>query len=147
MISSVADLVIISMLLRVLKDCSDTERGILTGYLRHTPDSLISGLNNMMTCSVIDDWFDSAFGFTEDEVARLLEETGLTDKADEVRKWYGGYSIGSESLYTPSSVLKHVARLLEDNDSRLQAYPVDQEVKDDLRYMLDVFEADEGWWY
>ena len=139
--------VIISMLLRVLKDCSDTERGILTGYLRHTPDSLISGLNNIMTCSVIDDWFDSAFGFTEDEVARLLEETGLTDKADEVRKWYGGYSIGRESLYTPSSVLKHVARLLEDNDARLQAYPVDQEVKDDLRYMLDVFEADEGWWY
>ena len=79
--------VIHSMFLSVLKDCPYTEKGILTGCLRISKESLITGLNNLTVYSVTGSEYASAFGFTEDEVMKLLHVADFEDKADIRRQW------------------------------------------------------------
>ena len=70
--------VVRSMLLSVLKDCPYTHKGILTGCLRVSKESLFTGLNNLAVYSVTSGKYSSLFGFTEEEVARLLKDTSRT---------------------------------------------------------------------
>ena len=103
--------VIRAMLLPVLKDCPYTAKGIITGCLRISKESLFTGLNNLAAYSLTADEYSSAFGFTESEVDRLLKDAGLEDKADVFRKWYDGYAIGNEHIYTPWDVISYARRL------------------------------------
>ena len=74
--------IIRTMFLSVLKDCPYTEKGILTGCLRISRESLFTGLNNLTVYSVTGKEYESAFGFTENEVMKILHEADLEDKAD-----------------------------------------------------------------
>ena len=109
------------MLLSVLKDCPYTEKGILTGCLGLS-GAEFTGLNNLAVYSVTSGKYSSLFGFTEEEVTRLLKDTGLEDKAPVVRQWYDGYSIGGVSLYSPWDVVSYVDILLADRDAEPENY-------------------------
>lgn len=47
---------------------------VLTGCLRVSKESIFTGLNNFKVLSIVDARFDEHFGFTDDEVKRLLAE-------------------------------------------------------------------------
>ena len=64
--------IIRTMFLSVLKDCPYTEKGILTGCLRISRESLFTGLNNLTVYSVTGKEYESAFGFTENEVMKIF---------------------------------------------------------------------------
>lgn len=50
--------------------------------------------------------FSDSFGFTQDEVDRLLEKVLLTDKRDILRDRYDGYTFGQRtSVYCPEDIL------------------------------------------
>lgn len=49
------------------KDNKNLSYGFLTGILRITQESIFSGLNNLAVNSVMDEEYDSFFGFTSDE--------------------------------------------------------------------------------
>ena len=51
---------------------------VLTGCLRISKESIFTGLNNLKVLSILDPRFDEAFGFTDDEVRRLLRDFGLS---------------------------------------------------------------------
>ena len=88
-----------------LKDNPHLQRGCLTGILRVARESIFSDLNNVIVCSLLDDKFNTSFGFTEAEVTQLLEDSGLSDRLTEVRLWYNGYNFAGETIYNPWSVL------------------------------------------
>ena len=136
--------VIRAMFLSVLKDCPYTEKGILTGCLRISKESLFTGLNNLAVYSVTGDKYTDAFGFTEEEVRRLLSDTGLTDKADVIQKWYDGYAIGDRHIYTPWDVLSYVKRLQVSADAEPENYWANSSGNDVIRRLIDMTDAEVG---
>ncbi len=136
--------VIRAMLLSVLKDCPYTEKGILTGCLRISRESLFTGLNNLAVYSVTGDEYQSAFGFTDEEVMRILHDAGLEDKADIIRKWYDGYSIGGISIYTPWDVISYVRRLQANRDAEPENYWVNSSGNDVIKRLIEMTDAEVG---
>lgn len=136
--------VIKSMLLSVLKDCPYTEKGILTGCLRISKESLFTGLNNLAVYSVTGDEYSDAFGFTESEVMKLLGDTELEDKAVIIRKWYDGYNIGKDQIYTPWDVLSYINRLQVNRDAKPENFWANSSGNDVIRKFIDLTDAEVG---
>ncbi len=83
---------------------------VLTGCLRITRESIFSGLNNLKCYDISDCDYADTFGFTQEEVDRLLAEAGLSSKREEVREWYDGYRFGdNQEIYCPWSIMNYVA--------------------------------------
>lgn len=81
------------------------ERGILTGITRVSKESIFSDLNNLKVITTTSDKYKTSFGFTEKEVFEALEEFGLQDQKDEVKKWYDGFRFGDcDNIYNPWSI-------------------------------------------
>ena len=93
-----------------LKDNTALEKGVLTGILRISKDSMLSGLNNLETYTLLDEAYSSHFGFNEDEVSALFEENGLETCMEEVRNWYNGYKVGNLVMYNPWSIIACINR-------------------------------------
>src|SRR5262249_21749547 len=73
-------------------------KAVLTGILRVAKESIFSGLNNLAVYSLLRPEFATSFGFTEPEVAALLERHGRGALLDEVRDYYNGYSFGGTAV-------------------------------------------------
>lgn len=136
--------IIRTMFLSVLKDCPYTEKGILTGCLRISMESLFTGLNNLTVYSVTGKEYESAFGFTENEVMKILHEADLEDKADIIRQWYDGYSLGGISIYTPWDVISYVRKLQVDRGANPENYWVNSSGNDVIRRLIDMAGAEVG---
>ncbi len=81
------------------------ERALMTGITRVSKESIFSELNNLEAVTIASSKYDSVFGFTEDEVFRSLEEFGLQDKMQDVKRWYDGFRFGNYgNIYNPWSV-------------------------------------------
>ncbi|KAI4447877.1 hypothetical protein C823_002396 [Eubacterium plexicaudatum ASF492] len=81
------------------------ERGIMTGITRISKESIFSDLNNPVSATVTSRKYATAFGFTESEVRRALEEFQLSDQEAEVKRWYDGFTIGAcNHIYNPWSI-------------------------------------------
>ena len=51
------------------------------------------------------DKYADSFGFTQEEVSAALQEFGLSDKEEEVRFWYDGFTFGNKTdIYNPWSI-------------------------------------------
>ena len=92
------------------KDNSNLSYGFLTGILRIAQESIFSGLNNLTVNSVMDEEYDSFFGFTESEVGEMLDYYGVMDKKEELRSWYDGYFFGNKEIYNPWSVINYLSK-------------------------------------
>ena len=132
------------MLLPVLKDCPYVEKGILTGCLRISKESLFTGLNNLSVYSVTSDRYADAFGFTEDDVSKLLAAAGLEAKEDTIRKWYDGYIIGGMNIYTPWDVVSYVDRLQSNPEAEPENYWANSSGNDVIRRLIDMTDAEVG---
>ncbi|MEZ4294635.1 MAG: AAA family ATPase [Polyangiaceae bacterium] len=88
-----------------LKDNVALFKGVLTGILRVSKENMFSGLNNIAVHSILSPRYATAFGFTEEEVASIVEPSRLA----EVRAWYNGYLFGGQVIYNPWSILNYVA--------------------------------------
>nr|VFK78724.1 MAG: Predicted AAA-ATPase [Candidatus Kentron sp. SD] len=92
-----------------LKDHSSLKKGVLTGILRVAKESIFFGLNNLEVAGILEVGpFADKFGFTEPEVARLLDDFELSGKLPEAREWYNGYRFGETVLYNPWSILNFI---------------------------------------
>lgn len=82
------------------------ERGIMTGITRVSKESIFSDLNNLEVVTTTSNKYAAAFGFTEEEVFAALEEYGMSDKREDVKKWYDGFTFGSvKDIYNPWSIM------------------------------------------
>ena len=82
------------------------ERGIMTGITRVSKESIFSDLNNLEVVTTTSEKYSTAFGFTEKEVFAALDEYGYSDRQEEVKYWYDGFTFGSHTdIYNPWSIL------------------------------------------
>lgn len=83
-------------------------RAVLTGCLRAAKESIFTGLNNLLVCSILDsgdDDISQGIGFTKEESEGVLSYYGLTDYYEDVRNNYDGYHFGTTHMYCPWDVM------------------------------------------
>ena len=85
------------------------ERAIMTGITRVSKESIFSDLNNLVVVTATSEMYADSFGFTEQEVFGALDEYGMGDRQEEVKKWYDGFSFGKRrDIYNPWSILNYL---------------------------------------
>lgn len=85
------------------------ERAIMTGITRISKESIFSDLNILEVVTTTSEKYADFFGFTEEEVFAALTEFGLSEKREEVKSWYDGFSFGKrEDIYNPWSILNYL---------------------------------------
>lgn len=97
-----------------LKTNDALEKGVMTGCLRISKESIFTGLNNFTAFSVLNNISSESFGFTGLEVKQLLKAYNLSEKMDEVKEWYDGYQFGNKEIYNPWSTLMYVKNITQD---------------------------------
>ena len=87
------------------KTNSYLERAIMTGITRVSKESIFSDLNNLEVITTTSEKYATSFGFTESEVFTALDEAGMSDQCDVVKKWYDGFVFGGKKdIYNPWSI-------------------------------------------
>lgn len=85
------------------------ERAIMTGITRVSKESIFSDLNNLEVVTTTAEKYADSFGFTQEEVFAALDEFEVTDKENEVKEWYDGFTFGScTDIYNPWSILNYL---------------------------------------
>ena len=92
------------------------ERGLITGItrvanvsLREPAESIFTGMNNLDVITTTSDKYTTAFGFTEEEVFTALDDAGLGEQKEKVKKWYDGFIFGtSTDIYNPWSIVSFI---------------------------------------
>lgn len=98
-----------SMLNATFKTNPCLERAIMTGITRISKESIFSDLNNLKMVAATSEEYNTAFGFTENEVFHALDEYGLSDKKQDVKLWYDGFMFGGqEDIYNPWSIINYL---------------------------------------
>ena len=97
-----------------LKTNDALEKGIMTGCLRISKESIFTGLNNFTSYSILNNIGNEYFGFNENEVKQLLEDYQLSSYMNEVKEWYDGYLFGNTEIYNPWSTLMYVKNKIQD---------------------------------
>ena len=100
-----------SMFHSTFKENPYLERAVMTGITRISKESVFSDLNNLAVVTTTSEKYEDAFGFTEAEVFAALEEFGLSDRAQEVKRWYDGFTFGKVTdIYNPWSIINYLDR-------------------------------------
>ncbi len=86
-------------------------KGMLTGVMRVGKESIFSEWNNFDVFGITSNYFSDSFGFTKEETEKILTDFNLTEKIEEVKKWYNGYKFGkTDNIYNPWSIVNYVAK-------------------------------------
>ncbi len=103
---------------RTFKDNDSMERGLITGITRISRESIFSGLNHLEVVTTTSDKYATSFGFTEEEVFKALDDAGLGEHKEGVKKWYDGFTFGEHrDIYNPWSIISFIG-----NNARYEAY-------------------------
>ena len=98
-----------NLLSGALKDNLNLYKGVITGILRVSKESIFTGLNNLSVYSILDNKFSDKFGFTEEEVKQIATDFKVDTKYTQIKKWYNGYKFGkTANIYNPWSILNYV---------------------------------------
>ncbi len=126
----------------VLKDNPSLGFAVVTGCLQIVKESIFTGTNNFVTDTISDGRLDEYFGFTQEDVDRLLFDTELSGHKDEIREWYNGYLFGKRSVYCPWDVMNHVRNLLLDPSAQPASYWEHTSHNDVIYQFISTTEAD-----
>lgn len=80
------------------------ERAVMTGITRvrksscEDSESIFSDLNNPEVVTTTSDKYATAFGFTEEEVFRAMDDYGYSENKDMVKRWYDGFVFGCHNI-------------------------------------------------
>lgn len=107
---------------QALKTNEFLQFAVLTGCLRVSKESIFTGLNNFKVLSIADVRFDEQFGFTDEEVRKLLNDYDLEDYFSEAKEWYDGYHFGNADIYCPWDVINYVEHLRYDPEAEPEAF-------------------------
>ena len=89
-----------------------------------------------MADTIADERFSNYFGFTNEEVQRLLEDTGNIKYQDQIKKWYDGYCFGKTEIYCPWDVLCYLNKLAFESESEPENFWENTSHNDIIRTFL-----------
>lgn len=91
------------------KDNPFLNRGVITGIMRISQESMFSDINNIAVYSLTSNAFRSAFGFTTEDVRFLLNTLELQSLEPQLTAMYNGYKMGgteTTQIYNPFSIVR-----------------------------------------
>ena len=94
----------------------------MTGITRVSKESIFSDLNHLKVVTTTSEKYATCFGFTEEEVAKLLQEVHLETHFQKIKEWYDGYHFGIYDIYCPWDVVNHVSVLMENPNREPKNY-------------------------
>ena len=109
-------------IMQAMKDNSALQLAVITGCLRIAKESIFTGTNNFVSDTITSSRLNEYFGFTQAEVDKLLEDTGLTDHAEDIKAWYDGYHFGEFDIYCPWDVMNYLQDLQFDPSKKPISY-------------------------
>ena len=121
----------------VLKTNSSLKFAVLTGCLRVAKESIFTGLNNFEINSIVDIDHDEQFGFTDDEVMKLLSDYDRSERYPDVKEWYDGYHFGNADIYCPWDVINFAKKLVSDPSARPSAFWINSSGNDMVKRFVD----------
>ncbi|MCD8396378.1 MAG: ATP-binding protein [Lachnospiraceae bacterium] len=95
---------------------------VLSGVMRISKESIFSDLNNPKLYTMLDDQCDEWFGFTDNEVHKILDDNGLNEYHETIKNWYDGYQMGQNNIYCPWDVINYCDQLLNNLDKEPRNY-------------------------
>ena len=96
-----------------LKTNEHLKFAIVTGCLRIAKESIFTGANHFVNHSIDDGKYMDAFGFTEEEVTKLLQTIDREKQLPLIKRWYDGYRFGDYEMYCPWDIVNYVSVLQE----------------------------------
>ena len=121
----------------VLKTNDSLAFAVLTGCLRIAKESIFTGLNNFKVYSITNTEFDETFGFTNEEVRKMLVYYGLDSHFEEVKAWYDGYRFGNADVYCPWDVVNYCEDHKENTNAELQNYWMNTSGNEVIQHFID----------
>ena len=109
-------------IMQAMKDNSALQLAVITGCLRIAKESIFTGTNNFVSDTITSSRLNEYFGFTQEEVDQLLQDTGLTDHAEDLKAWYDGYHFGEFDIYCPWDVMNYLQDLQFDPSKKPVSY-------------------------
>ena len=122
---------------QALKTNSFLQFAVLTGCPRISKESIFTGLNNFKVYSAADARYDEAFGFTDEEVKKILADYQLQEHYAEVKEWYDGYHFGNADIYCPWDVINYVDDLKSDPAAFPKTYWINSSGNDLVKRFID----------
>ena len=104
-----------TMMSSTLKTNPYLERGVITGYLRVSKESSLSGLNNVESHTIMSEGKREFFGFEPWEVQEMLNYFDLDNAYPQIEYNYDGYNFCGRHAHNPWSVIMCIRALLEEN--------------------------------
>jgi len=84
-------------------------RAVVTGVLRVAKESIFSEMNNLdVSTTLQQNNLASMFGFTQEDIEKILHDFQITDHGSVIREWYNGYLFGKKTIYNPWSVTIYI---------------------------------------
>ena len=121
----------------VLKTNDSLAFAVLTGCLRIAKESIFTGLNNFKVYSITNTEFDETFGFTNEEVRKMLVYYGLDSHFEEVKAWYDGYRFGNADVYCPWDVVNYCEDHKKNTNAELQNYWMNTSGNEVIQHFVD----------
>ena len=121
----------------VLKTNDSLAFAVLTGCLRIAKESIFTGLNNFKVYSITNTEFDETFGFTNEEVQKMLAYYGLESHFEEVKAWYDGYRFGNADVYCPWDVVNYCEDHKKNPNAELQNYWMNTSGNEVIQHFVD----------
>jgi len=127
-----------SFFVNTFKANESMERGLITGITRISKESIFSELNHLKVVTTTSDKYGTCFGFTEEEVFKALDEAGLGEHKNGVKKWYDGFIFGKYTdIYNPWSIISFI-----ENNAKYEAYWANTSSNDLVSTLIQTGEAD-----
>lgn len=109
---------------------------IITGCLRISKESIFTGLNHLNIISVLDKKYSEHFGFTEQEVLRMMSYYEVESRFPTMKEWYDGYLFGGTEVYNPWSVIKFMYDLYADVNAFPRPYWINTSSNDIIKDLI-----------
>ena len=114
--------VIKGMLSTALKDNSSLKFAVITGCLKIAKESIFTETNNFVSDTISSTRYNEYYGFTQQDVDKLLADAEIEEKADLIKEWYDGYNFGEFEVYCPWDVMNYLRDLQNDLNARPVSY-------------------------
>ena len=128
-----------TLLSTALKDNQNLQFAVITGCLKIAKESIFTGTNNFISDTIISSNLNECFGFTNQEVRKILNDAGKEEHFKEVKSWYDGYNFGEEDIYCPWDVMNYIRDLQINPKAKPESYWKNTSDNAIIRSFIDQF--------
>lgn len=109
-------------IMQSLKDNSALRFAVITGCLKIAKESIFTGTNNFISDTIASTRLDEYFGFTQNDVDKILKDADAENKKESIKAWYDGYHFGTFDVYCPWDVMNYLLELQQNPYAKPASY-------------------------